>query len=114
MSTMESLIVNLTSNPLLLGLAVILAIVVLFGVIKKLFKLALVIIAVLILYLAFLTWTGKEVPTDVEGIKESVKVEVIKPAFEKTKKIGETIEEKAKEKAVEELKESITESETKE
>ena len=78
---METIIQAFVDNPVYLAVAVVLAIVILFGVIRKLIKLVLVMAAILVLYIAFLVWSGEEV--DMEKIKKSVH------------SAGETISEKA-------------------
>ena len=67
---MEDLVKIFADNPVYLGIAVVLAGVILFGIIKKLIKLALVVAAVLVIYVAYLVWTGEEV--NVDRIKEGV------------------------------------------
>ena len=78
---METIIQALVENPVYLAVAVVLAIVILFGVIRKLIKLVLVVAAILVMYIAYLVWSGEEV--DMEKIKKSVQ------------SAGETISEKA-------------------
>ena len=78
---METIIQAFVDNPVYLAVAVVLAIVILFGGIRKLIKLGLVMAAILVLYIAFLVWSGEEV--DIETIKEGVQ------------SAGETISEKA-------------------
>ena len=67
----------------------VLAILILFSVIKKLIKLALVTVAILALYLGYLAYTGKEVPTTPDELK--VKIQ------EKVKEGKEVIDQKVKE-----------------
>jgi len=54
---MEPIITFFSDQPVYLIVAVILAIVILFSFIKKLIKLAMVVAAVLVLYIAYLLWT---------------------------------------------------------
>jgi flagellar biosynthesis component FlhA len=91
---------NLLQNPFFLILAVIIAVLIVFGVIKKLFKLAMIILAAFVIYIAYLMWTGQDFPTSFDGIKDSVKetisrtknnVEETKDATKK--KAGEVVEE---------------------
>jgi Ca2+/Na+ antiporter len=91
---------NLLQNPFFLILAVILAVFIAFSVIKKLFKLAMIVLAAFVIYVAYLMWTGQDIPTSFDGIKESVKetisrskdnVEETKDAAKK--KAGEVVEE---------------------
>ena len=64
---------NLLQNPFFLILAVIIAVLIIFGVIKKLFKLAMIALAAFVIYVAYLMWTGQDIPTSFDGVKESVK-----------------------------------------
>ncbi len=61
---METIINTLTHNPVYLAVAVVLALVILFGIVKKLIKMALAMAAVLVIYIAYLVWTGEEVNMD--------------------------------------------------
>ena len=67
----------------------VLAILILFSVIKKLIKLALVTVAILALYLGYLAYTGKEVPTTPDELKVTIQ--------EKVEKGKEVIDQKVKE-----------------
>ncbi len=91
---------NLLQNPFFLILAVIIAVLIVFGVVKKLFKLAMIVLAAFVIYVAYLMWTGQDIPTSFDGIKESVQetisrskdnVEETKDAAKK--KAGEVVEE---------------------
>ena len=87
---MESLIEQLTTNPVMLAVVMVLA---------------LVTVAILTLYLGYLAYTGKEVPTTPEELKETIqeKIEEGKEVLEKKvkemnrslkKKTSELMEEK--------------------
>ncbi len=67
----------------------VLAILILFSVIKKLIKLALVTVAILALYLGYLVYTGKEVPTTPDELKVTIQ--------KKVEKGKEVIDQKVKE-----------------
>lgn len=90
---------NLLQNPFFLILAVIFAVLIVFGVIKKLFKLAMIVLAAFVIYVAYLMWTGQDIPISFDGIRDSVKetisrskdnVEETKDAAKK--KAGEAVE----------------------
>lgn len=90
---------NLLQNSFFLILAVIFAVLIVFGVIKKLFKLAIIVLAAFVIYVAYLMWTGQDIPTSFDGIRDSVKetisrskdnVEETKDAAKK--KAGEAVE----------------------
>ena len=92
---MDQSIEMLVSNPVYMAVAVVLALIILFGVIKKLIKVVLVVGAILILWVAYMVWRGNDI--SVETIKEGVQtgVENVKEkVFETKSKVKETVEEK--------------------
>ena len=95
---MDQSIETLVSNPVYMAVAVVLALIILFGVIKKLIKLVMVVAAILILWVAYMVWMGDDV--SVESIKEGVQtgVENVKEkVFETKEKVKVTVEDKNKE-----------------
>ncbi|MDB9884260.1 phasin family protein [Candidatus Marinimicrobia bacterium] len=94
---MDQSIEMLVSNPVYMAVAVVLALIILFGMIKKLIKLVLVVAAILILWVAYMVWTGNDI--SVESIKDGVQtgVENVKDkVFETKLKVNEIVEEKTK------------------
>jgi len=89
---------NLLHNPFFLILAVIIAVLIVWGVIKRLFKLAMIVLTAFVIYSAFLLWTGRSIPKSFDEIKESVK-ETVSSSKENVKENKEDIEEAVKEKA---------------
>ena len=92
---MDQSIEMLVSNPVYMAVAVVLALIILFGAIKKLIKVVLVVGAILILWVAYMVWSGNDI--SVETIKEGVQtgVENVKEkVFETKSKVKETVEEK--------------------
>ena len=78
----------------------VLAILILFSVIKKLIKLALVTVAILALYLGYLAYTGKEVPMTPDELKVTIqeKVEEGKDMIDqKVKEMNRSIKKKTSE-----------------
>ncbi|PWW82261.1 hypothetical protein CR164_04415 [Prosthecochloris marina] len=67
---MEQVISLLVENPLYLVIAVILSIVVLLLFLRKILKLLVIIAAVGILYVAYLYWSGENIPEVVKGIEQ--------------------------------------------
>ncbi len=59
---MEYIITALTSNKILLVVAVVISIIIVLSVVKKLVKVAAVLLALLVLYAAYLVYTGQNVP----------------------------------------------------
>jgi predicted tellurium resistance membrane protein TerC len=71
---MESIITALTTNKLILTIAVIISILIVLSVAKKLVRVALVCVSILILYAAYLVFTGQKVPrTRQEAIQHVTK-----------------------------------------
>ena len=84
---MEKIIEYFAANPVHLAIALVLAFVVLFSFVKKLLKLGLVIIAIFIIYIAFLVYTGKEFDPDQfdeVGKKAKEMINESKESIEKT------------------------------
>ena len=93
---------NLLQNPFFLILAVIIAVLIVFGVIKKLFKLAMIVLAAFVIYIAYLMWTGQDIPKSFDGIRDSVK-----ETISRSKDNVEETKDAAKKKAGEAVKEGI-------
>jgi Ca2+/Na+ antiporter len=87
---MENIIELITSNPVYLAIAVILAIVIVYGFVKKIIKLALVTGAVFILYVAYLHYSGKNTSEISKTVYKSA--EILKEAVSKT---GEKVKDSA-------------------
>tara|TARA_B100000953_G_scaffold212833_1_gene175836 strand:- start:4465 stop:4794 length:330 start_codon:yes stop_codon:yes gene_type:complete len=100
---MDQPIEMLTSNPVYMAVAVVLAIIILLGVIKKLIKLVIVVSAILILWVAYMVYTDQDVTVD--SIKRGLQsgVETVK---DKASDIGE----KTKKSAVEKMEEKVEEN----
>ncbi len=69
---MEQFVTLLLENPLYLVIAVILSVAVLLLFLKKILKLALVIAAIGILYIAYLYWSGENIPEVMTNLEQSV------------------------------------------
>ena len=84
---MEQIIEYFSANPVHLAAALVLAFIILFSFVKKLLKLGLVIIAVFIVYIAFLVYTGREFDPDqinAAGQKAAEMINDGKESIEKT------------------------------
>tara|TARA_E500000178_G_scaffold144905_1_gene144545 strand:+ start:380 stop:685 length:306 start_codon:yes stop_codon:yes gene_type:complete len=79
---MENIIEAITSNPVYLAIAVILAVVVVYGFVKKIIKLVLVAASIFVLYVAYLHFTGKNTSEISKTVSKSA--EVIKEVVSKT------------------------------
>jgi hypothetical protein len=87
---MENIIELITSNPVYLAIAVVLAIVIVYGFVKKIIKLALVTGAVFILYVAYLHYSGNNTSEISKTVSKSA--EILKEAVSKT---GEKVKDSA-------------------
>ena len=87
---MENIIEAITANPVYLAIAAILAIVIVYGFIKKIIKLVLVTASIFVLYIAYLHYTGKNTTEISQSVSKSA--EILKDAISKT---GEKVKESA-------------------
>lgn len=69
---MEQFVTLLLENPLYLVIAVILSVAVLLLFLKKILKLLAVAAAVSILYVAYLYWSGENIPETVKSVQQAV------------------------------------------
>ena len=93
---METIINQLASNPVYFAVAIVFALVILFGVIKKLIKLVIFSAVVFAIWTAYLVYTDKEIPTTIQEAKESI-LETIDRGKQKgeellEKKVGEQVD----------------------
>ena len=93
---METIINQLASNPVYFAVAIVFALVILFGVIKKLIKLVIFSAVVFAIWIAYLVYTDKEIPTTIQEAKESI-IETIDRGKQKgeellEKKVGEQLD----------------------
>ena len=93
---METIINQLASNPVYFAVAVVFVLVILFGVIKKLIKLVIFSAVVFAIWIAYLVYTDKEIPTTIQETKESI-LETLDRGKQKgeellEKKVGEQID----------------------
>ena len=99
---MEKIIEYFATNPVHLAIALVLAFIILFSFVKKLLKLGLVIIAILIIYIAYLVYTGQEFdPGKFDEVGQKAK-EIINESKESIEK---TIDKKKKKQLIACLKE---------
>ena len=100
---MENIIEAITANPVYLAIAVVLAIIVVYGFIKKIIKLALVTLSIFILYIAYLHYTGKNTVEITQSVSKSA--EILKDAVSKT---GEKVKESAIKSIEKKVEEKLT------
>ena len=95
---MENIIEAITANPVYLAIAVVLAVVVVYGFIKKIIKLALVTASIFILYIAYLHYTGNNTAEISKSVSKSA--EILKDAVSKTR-------EKVKDSALKSIEKKV-------
>ena len=102
---MENTIDTIFSNPVYIAIAGVLAIMLVYAIIKKIIKLVFTIGVFLVLYAVYLNYTDQEVPQNLEELKESVSGSVEKAknaASESLEDVKETtkniVEEKVEKK----------------
>lgn len=85
---MEQFVTLLLENPLYLVIAVILSIAVLLLFLKKILKMLIVVAAVCVLFVAYLYWSGKNVPEVIKGVEQVVD-DVLRKGAESLKRFAE-------------------------
>ena len=100
---MENIIEQLSSNPLYLGIGVVLAIILVYGIIKKVVKLIIILAIALIAFVGYLQFTGRDVPSSTDELKQSVSKQVDK-AKESANQAVEDALQSAKDELAEKLK----------
>ena len=83
---MEQIIEQITSNPVSLIIGLALLIFIIFSMIKKAFKLIIVSVLALVLYIVYLNYTGEKPPDFIEEIMDEVDVDELKNSAEKAEK----------------------------
>ena len=83
---------TIVNEPIYLSIVILLSLVIVYSVLKKFFKLLLIILTVLILYITYLVLTGSDLPGDSEKIINPIidnAGEVIEYIGDEFKKINE-------------------------
>ena len=83
---MEQIIEQITNDPVSLIIGLALLIFIIFSMIKKAFKLIIVSVLALVLYIAYLNYTGEKPPDFIEEIMDEVDVDELKKSAEKAEK----------------------------
>ncbi len=100
---MENIIEQLSSNPLYLAIGVVLAIILVYGIIKKAAKLIMILAIALIAFVGYLHFTGRDVPSSSDELKESVSKQVDKAKESANQAVEEALQS-AKDELAEKLK----------
>ena len=69
---MEKIIEHIFGNPVYQAIAIILILILIYGIMKKIIKLVITIGAVLVCYSIYLNYTNQELPISKEELKKSV------------------------------------------
>ena len=101
-SIMENTIDTIFSNPVYIAIAGVLAIILVYAIIKKIIKLVFTIGVFLVLYAVYLNYTDQEVPQNLEEFKESVSESV-----EKAKNVASESLEDVKESTINIVEEKV-------
>ena len=89
------------NDPVYMIIAIILAIAIIFTLMKKIFKFAVIIIAMCVLYLGYLYYIGEEIPDTVDSLIENVGEKagkVTEDLLEKSENLYEKAEQLIKDK----------------
>lgn len=92
---------TILNDPILLGVAVILSAMVVYSILKKLFKLAIILVACLIIYLGYLMYTGQPIPGSGQEVIDKAKKDINKVTdggLEKLEEVGKDIIKNIKDK----------------
>jgi len=88
---MESIINSFTSNPILLAIAILLASLLIYSILKRLVKLIIILIIALSLYLGYMNYTGKKIDPALQNYLNQGGKE-IKEIQRKKEKLSDTID----------------------
>jgi len=94
---MENIIDTIVSDPMFIWVALILAIFLVLGLVKKIFKLVMAVIAAFVLYVGYLYYTGDDPANAVNEAIENIKEIDTKKIRKDLDKTLEDVQEKAEE-----------------
>ena len=83
---MEQIIEQITNDPVSLVIGLALLVFIIISMFKKVFKLMIVSVLALVLYIAYLNYTGEKPPDIIEEIMDEVDVDELKKSAEKAEK----------------------------
>ena len=98
MLDLYNIIIN---DPVYITIAVILAIAVVFSVVKKLFKFAAILITICVFYVGYLYYTGEEIPETSDDLIENVSKrteDAVEDLLEKSEDLKKKVEKNIKDK----------------
>ena len=101
---MDNIIEQSYSNPVYMAIAVILGLLMVYGIVKRIIKLVIFFGIVLVLYVVYLNYTGQEVPATTKELKKSV-TENVEKVRETAREVIDEKVKAAKDELLEELEE---------
>ena len=94
LETINNIITALNSDPVYLVIAIILSALILYSLVKKLVKLMIYLVAIFIIYLGYLYFTGQELPKDFNEIKEKIEEGIEQVTEQGTEIIDKVVKDK--------------------
>ena len=94
----ESIINQIATNPIYFAVASVFILLILYGLIKKLIKLVIIGVVVFAIWIAYIIFSGKEIPTTIQETKEN-----IWKTIEEGKQKGEELLEKKVSEQIEKI-----------
>ena len=91
--TINNIITTLYSDPVYLIIGVILSALLLYSLLKKLVKFVMYMLAIIVLYLAYLYYSGKEIPKNVDELMNQGKETIEKVGGQMIDNIDKIIKE---------------------
>ena len=96
--TINNIITTLYSDPIYLIIGVILSALLLYSLLKKLVKFVMYMLAIIVLYLAYLYYSGKEIPKNVDELMNQGKETIEKVGGQMIDNIDKIIKENTEKK----------------
>ena len=94
LETINNIITALNSDPVYLVIAIILSALILYSLVKKLVKLMIYLVAIFIIYLGYLYFTGQDLPKDFNEIKEKIEEGIEQVTEQGTEIIDKVVKDK--------------------
>ncbi len=107
---LETVIDQLLQNPLWMAVFVVLAVFVVFSLVKKLIKLAIGAVVVIVLCVGYMAFTGQDIPKNANDLRSGVRTTLKKGAKKGAagaKKLGNELKKVAKDEIKKEIKKAV-------
>ena len=96
--TINNIITTLYSDPIYLIIGVILSALLLYSLLKKLVKFVMYLLAIIVMYLAYLYYSGEEIPKNVDELMNQGKETIEKVGGQMIENIDKIIKENSENK----------------